>query len=87
MKKVLIITIAFVSTLGVYNANAWAHQAHGTTAYIADAYNMLNSHVVMMGISAALVVLLPVYSKLLRKINTSVEVEGNDSMAAIELND
>lgn len=58
-----------------------------TTAYIADAYNMLNSHVVMMGISAALVVLLPVYSKLLRKINTSVEVEGNDSMAAIELND
>ena len=58
-----------------------------TTAYIADAYNMLNSHMVMMGISAALVVLLPVYSKLLRKINTSVDVEGNDSMAAIELND
>jgi len=58
-----------------------------TTAYIADAYNMLNTHMVMMGISAALVVLLPVYSKLLRKINTSVEVEGNDSMAAIELND
>ena len=58
-----------------------------TTAYIADAYNMLNTHMVMMGISAALVVLLPVYSKLLRKINTSVNVEGNDSMAAIELND
>ena len=58
-----------------------------TTAYIADAYNMLNTHVIMMGVSAALVVLLPVYSKLLRKINTSVEVEGNDSMAAIELND
>ena len=57
------------------------------TIYIADAYNMLNNHMVMMGISAALVVLLPVYSKLLRKINTSVSVEGNDSMAAIELND
>lgn len=57
------------------------------TAYIADAYNMLNTHVVMIGVSAALVVLLPVYSKLLKKINTSVEVEGNDSMAAIELND
>lgn len=57
------------------------------TVYIANAYNMLNTHVVMMGISAALVVLLPVYSKLLKKINTSVEVEGNDSMAAIELND
>lgn len=58
-----------------------------TTAYIADAYNMLNTHIVMMGVTAALVVLLPVYSKLLRKINTSVEVEGNDSMAVIELND
>jgi hypothetical protein len=58
-----------------------------TTIYIADAYNMLNTHVIMMGASAALVVLLPVYSKLLRKINTSVEVEGNDAMAAIELND
>ena len=57
------------------------------TQYIADAFNMLNTHMVLMGISAALVVLLPVYSKLLRKINTSVEVEGNDSMAAIELND
>ena len=57
------------------------------TAYIAAAYNMLSSHVVMMIISAALVVLLPVYSKLLRKINTSVEIEGNDTMGAIELND
>lgn len=57
------------------------------TAYIADAYNMLSGHVIMIGVTAALVVLLPVYSKLLRKINTSVEVEGNDSMAEIELND
>ena len=57
------------------------------TMYIADAYNMLNTHVIMMVVSAVLVVLLPVYSKLLRKINTSVEIEGNDSMAAIELND
>lgn len=58
-----------------------------TTAYIADAYNMLNTHVVMIGITAVLVLLLPVYSKLLRKINTSVDVEDNGDMAAIELND
>ena len=58
-----------------------------TTAYIASAYNMLNTHMIMMGISAALVVLLPVYTKLLRKINTAVEVEDNGSMNAIELND
>lgn len=58
-----------------------------TTAYIAEAYNMLNLHVIMMSISAVLVILLPVYSKLLRKINTSIEVEDNGSMEAIELND
>ena len=58
-----------------------------TTAYIAEAYNMLNIHVVLIGITAALVVLLPVYSKLLRKINTSVDVEDNGDMGEIELND
>lgn len=57
------------------------------TAYIAAAYNMLGTHVVMMGISAALVILLPVYSKLLKKINTSVEVEGNEGIAEIEINE
>ena len=57
------------------------------TEYIAAAYNMLSTHVIMIAVSAALVVLLPVYSKLIRKINTSIEVEGNDQMAEIELND
>lgn len=58
-----------------------------TTAYIAGAYNMLNSHIVMMVITAILVVLLPVYSKLLKKINTSVAVEDNGSMTEIEINE
>lgn len=55
------------------------------TAYIADAYNMLNTHIVMMIISAALVALLPVYSKLLKKIKTSIAVEDNGDMAEIEI--
>lgn len=58
-----------------------------TTAYIANAYNMLNTYAAMLGITTALVLLLPVYRKLLRKINTSVEVEDNGSMEEIELND
>lgn len=56
-----------------------------TTAYIAYAYNMLNTHIIMMGITALLVILLPVYRKLLRKINTSIEVEDNGNMAEIEI--
>lgn len=57
------------------------------TEYIAKAYNMLNTHMILIGTSAALVVLLPVYSKLLKKINTSVAVEDNGAMAQIEIND
>lgn len=62
-------------------------QLNDTTVYIAFAYNMLNNHIVMMAVTAALVVLLPVYSKLLKKINTSVAVEDNGSMAEIEINE
>ena len=57
------------------------------TLYIAYAYNMLNTHMVLVGVSAGLVALLPLYSKLLRKIKTSVEVESNDDMAAIEISE
>lgn len=57
------------------------------TAYIADAYNMLQTFMILVGITAALVVTLPFYSKLIRKINTSVDVEDNGDMAQIEISE
>lgn len=57
------------------------------TIYIALAYNMLNIHWILIIVCAALVALLPLYSKLLRKINTSISVEDNGEMETIELND
>ena len=57
------------------------------TAYIADAYNMLQTFMVLMGVTAALVVTLPFYSKLIRKIKTSVDVEDNGEMAQIEISE
>lgn len=57
------------------------------TMYIAEAYNMLGTHMVMLIVTAVLVVALPFYSKLLRKINTSVDVDDNGQMAEIEIND
>jgi len=57
------------------------------TIYIANAYNMLNTFIIMIGITAALVVTLPIYSKWLKKINTSVDVEDNGNMAEIEINE
>ena len=57
------------------------------TIYIANANNMLNVHMVLTIVCAALVVLLPLYSKLLRKINTSVAIEDNGDMAQIDIQD
>ena len=47
--------------------------------------NMLRVHQVILTASALLVALLPVYTKLLRSINTNIEVEGNGGMGAIDI--
>ncbi len=57
----------------------------GNNIFIAQAKAMLNVHTVMLIISLALVVLLPVYSKLLRKINTNINIEENGGMSRIDL--
>ncbi len=57
------------------------------TIYISNAYSLLQIHMVLIGITAALVALLPVYSKLLKKIKTSVEVEDNGEMEEIEISE
>ncbi len=54
------------------------------TIYIAYAYNVVNTHIALVIVTIALIVLLPLYSKLIRKIKTSVEVEDNGSMEAID---
>ena len=57
------------------------------TLYIANAYNMLQTFMILIGITAVLVLTLPVYSKWIRKINTSVDVEDNGDMAQIEISE
>lgn len=56
-----------------------------TTQYIAKAGRMLGRHTVILIAGVVLTVLLPVYSKLLRKINTSVSVEDNGKLEAIDI--
>ena len=51
--------------------------------YYAQYY--LTVHMVVIAVGVVLTVLLPVYSKLLRKINTNIEVGGNTDMAALDL--
>ena len=57
------------------------------TQYIANAYNMLQTFMILIGITAVLVLTLPIYTKWIRKINTSVDVEDNGDMAQIEISE
>lgn len=62
-------------------------QITDATSYIPKAQAMLHTHIVLILVSAALVALLPVYSKMLKKINTSVAVEDNGDMDKLELSE
>ena len=55
------------------------------TVYIAKAYNVLYDHIAIEAVGIALILLLPVYSKLLRKINTSVTVEDYGKLGEIDI--
>ncbi len=57
----------------------------GQDSFILTAQSVISIHIILLIVCAALTALLPVYSKLIRKINTSIEVEGNEDMAAIDL--
>ena len=55
------------------------------TMYIAYAQRYLRIHMGILMASMVLIVLLPVYSKLLRKINTSVDIGDNGQLGAIDI--
>lgn len=55
------------------------------TAHINVAYGIMSTHAILLIVCIALIVLLPIYSKLIRKINTSIEVEGNENIGSIDI--
>ena len=57
----------------------------GKNIFVANAKNMLNVHMIILIVGLALTALLPVYTPLLKKINTSVNVEGSGDLAAIDI--
>ena len=54
-------------------------------SYITLAENVLNVHMVLVAVTMACVLLEPLFAVLLRKINTSVEIEDNGEIGNIEL--
>lgn len=55
------------------------------TIYIAYAEYYLRLHIGILVVGLVLTALLPVYSKMLKKIKTSIDVEGNGSMGTIDI--
>lgn len=55
--------------------------------YVAKAQSVLYTHMILLGITTLLIVTLPVYKKALRKIKTSVDVEDNGKLAAIDISE
>jgi len=53
--------------------------------YISKAYNMLYYHIIALAVAAALIVLLPLYGKLLKKVKTSVDVEDYGRLEEIDI--
>ena len=56
-----------------------------STLYIAYAQWYVRMHIIILCVAIVLIVLLPVYSKLIRKIRTSVEVTDNGAMGEIDI--
>ncbi len=57
------------------------------TMYILTARRTLVAHIITISITAVITALEPVLAKLLRKINTSIEVEGNGEIGAIDISE
>jgi hypothetical protein len=74
-------------TLAIVNEGAKAGEMLKKNYFIVKAYNMLGVHFIFLIVTVALVALLPLYSKLLRMVKTSIDVAGNDQMGEIEISD
>ncbi|MBR0133078.1 MAG: hypothetical protein IJM14_08390 [Lachnospiraceae bacterium] len=57
------------------------------TKYIDTAKSVVTLHVICIVITAVLLITLPLYAKAIRKIRTSIDVEANENMAAIDISD
>ena len=56
-----------------------------STIYIAQAWNVLQDHMTLLVAGVVVTVLLPVYSALLRKIDTSIQVEDYGKLGEIDV--
>lgn len=65
----------------------WNKQSLLEQYHIATAYNTALVHIILVGVTIVLVLLEPVFAKLLKKIKTSIDVEGSGNIGKIDIAD
>ena len=73
------------SILAAVNRPVDPIKVDGNRMYIVTAYDNLRIHIGILAADVVLVALLPVYSKWLRKIKTSIDVGDNGDIEAIDI--
>lgn len=93
MLVILFVLMAIVAFCDVHYLNSIAMKLNSDTVVITkeslpevyQARNVMTVHLILLAVSAALVITLPVYRKWIRKIRTSVEIAENAEMQAIDI--
>lgn len=83
--SVIISDIHYMSC--IYNALYRPVDPIKPTEYIFTAYNTVLVNIILVAITILCVLLEPVYAKLIKKINTSIEVEDSGNIGAIDISD
>lgn len=87
----MLVLLVFSDSVYLFRINEALTRAENTvvidekTMFISEAQSTMTMHIILVAVCAFLLATLPIYAKLLRKINTSIEVEGNGDMDVIDI--
>ena len=65
----------------------WKTLSRADQLNIVSAYNTINTHMLLVGLTVVLVLVEPLIAKLLKKIKTSIDVEGSGNITNIDIAD
>ena len=65
----------------------WQTLSRDDQLNIVSAYETINTHIVLVGVTIACVLTEPVIAKLLKKIKTSIDIEGSGNITSIDIAD
>ncbi len=79
--------IHYLNTVDYALINSAGSLNNEAIVYIYNAYNTITVHMILIGVTILLVLLEPLIAKLLKKINTSIEVEVSGDIGNIDIVD